>query len=95
MKKVVRLTESDLTRMIRRVLKENEMDEMMDVSSDSEHYKARRREQQVPGDELAVLISFARKWCENSGYKMGGRLEDIGLSDCQTVADVNRRFSYL
>jgi len=95
MKKIIRLTESDLTRLVKQVIKENEMDEMMDVSSDSEYYQARKRPQQVPGDELSVLISFARRWCEDAGYKMGGRLEDISLSDCQTVEEINRRFSQL
>lgn len=92
MKKIVRLTETDLSRIVKRVIKENEM---MDVSSDSEYYQSRKRPQQVPGDDLSVLIALARKWCENQGYKMGGRLEDISLSDCQTVEETKRRFSYL
>lgn len=95
MKRIVRLTERDLTRIVKRVIKENEMGEMMDVSSDSEYYQSRKRPQQVPGDDLSVLISLARKWCENQGYKMGGRLEDILISDCQTVEKIKRKFSYL
>ena len=92
-----RITESDINRLVKRVLKESEMDEleMMDVSSDSDYYKSRKRHQSIPGDELSVLMTLARKFCENNGYKMGGRLEDIGLSDCQTVEEINRNYSFL
>jgi hypothetical protein len=96
MKKVVRLTERDLTRIVKRVIIENEMDEMMDVSSDSEYYQSRKKPVSVPGEDLSTLLNLAKKWCENvGGYKMGGRLEDISLPECQKVEEMNRRFTYL
>jgi len=96
MKKIVRLTESDLTRIVKRVINENEMEEMMDVSSDSDYYQSKKRPQSVPGDDLSILLSLSKKWCTQvGGYEMGGKIEDISLSECQKVAEMNRSFTYL
>ena len=64
MKKVIKLTESDLTNIVTRVIKENEM---MDVSSDSDYYKSRRRDVTIPFNELAMLGQFATNYCEGKG----------------------------
>lgn len=72
----------------------NEMD-MMDVSSDSDHYKSMKNDVSLPGDELMVLKSIAQRWCENQGYKMGGDINDIDSDACRTVATINRRFTHL
>lgn len=93
MKRVIRLTESDLMRIVKRVI--NEDIEMMDVSSDSDYYKSRKREVSVPGDELSTAIGIARRWCENSGYKMGGRIDDIQLDDCKTIEKLNRTYLHI
>jgi hypothetical protein len=98
MKKVVRLTERDLTRIVKRVIRENEMDEMMDVSSDSEYYQGRKREQSLPGDELGLLLSLSKRWCESQGVKMGESLDYIeqnAPADCYSVAKLNRTFNFL
>jgi hypothetical protein len=47
MKKTIRLTEDDLTRLVKKVIKEQ-----MDVSSDSEYYQERKREVSIPFDDL-------------------------------------------
>ena len=98
MKKVIRLTENDLTRIVKRVISENEMDEMMDVSSDSEYYQSRKAEQKIPGDDLGVLLALSKKFCEGQGVRMGdtmSELEKNAPSDCVTVARLNRSFSFL
>jgi hypothetical protein len=61
MKKIVRLTERDLTRIVKRVIIENEMGEMMDVSSDSEYYQSRKKPVSVPGEDLSILLNLAKK----------------------------------
>lgn len=93
MKKVIKLTERDLSKIVKRVL--NEDLEMMDVSSDSDYYKSKRREVSVPGDDLSVLIALSKKWCEESGYKMGGRMDDISMDECRTVAKLNRTYLHI
>ena len=85
MKKRSKLTESDLMRIVDRVLKENsEMDEdMMDVSSDSEWYQKRKREVSIPFDDLAMLGHFATRFCEGKE----------GLPDCQSVKQLYSKYN--
>jgi len=95
MKRITRLTERDLTRIVKRVINENL--EMMDVSSDSDYYKARKSEVSIPKDALGVLLSKAKQWCEDNGYKLGdmtgSQLEDLSSnSDCGFVGLLNRKY---
>jgi hypothetical protein len=78
MAKLVRLTESDLTRLVKKVINE----EMMDVSSDSEYYQGRKREVTIPFDDLAMLGEFASKFCMNKE----------NLPDCKQVRRLNSRY---
>ncbi|MEY4573579.1 MAG: hypothetical protein RLZ10_2870 [Bacteroidota bacterium] len=80
MKKTIRLTESELTNLIKRMISEDL--EMMDVSSDSDYYKARKREVSIPKDDLALLGHMATRYCE--------RKEN--LPDCQRVRDLYSRY---
>jgi hypothetical protein len=52
--------------------------EMMDVSSDSPHYVNRRRKVEIGFDDLAMLGSFSKRWCEDK----------MGLPDCQRVREI-------
>lgn len=93
MKKTIRLTESDLMRIIKRT-----MNEMMDVSSDSDYYKSRKSEVSIPGDDLGVLLSFAKRFCESQGVRMGDSMSDLEQNapeDCVNVARLNRMFGHL
>lgn len=96
MKKTIKLTEKDLTKIVEKVIKENmgwakmgtfkDMDEdieMMDVSSDSDYYKARKREVRIPFDDLAMLGHFATNFCETKP----------GLPDCEKVRDIYRKYN--
>jgi hypothetical protein len=76
--KIIRLTESDLTRLVKKVINE----EMMDVSSDSEYYQGRKREVTIPFDDLAMLGEFASKFCMNKE----------NLPDCKQVRRLNSRY---
>jgi hypothetical protein len=58
MSKIVRFTEADLTRLVKRVVKEQ-----MDVSSDSEYYENRKNEVSIAFDDLAMMASLAKKFC--------------------------------
>jgi hypothetical protein len=60
MKKNIRLTEDDLTRLVIRAI-----NEQMDVSSDSEYYQERKREVSIPFDDLSMLASLASRFCGN------------------------------
>jgi hypothetical protein len=62
MKKTIRLTESDLTRIVKRVLAEDS--EMMDVSSESDYYSSRKKEVSIPKDDLSMLVNLAGRFCE-------------------------------
>ena len=68
MARIVKLTESDLNRIVKKTLTE-----MMDVSSDSEHYKAREREVTLPFSDLSLLGHLATRFCETKK----------NLPDCQ------------
>lgn len=72
-KKTIRLTESELTNLIKRVISEDI--EMLDVSSDSDFYKARKREVSIPKDDLSLFAHFATRYCESKE----------NLPDCQRV----------
>lgn len=78
MKKTIRLTESDLTRIIKRIINED----MMDVSSDSEYYKKRKREVTIPFDDLSMLGHFATRYCEGKE----------NFPDCQRVREIYSRY---
>jgi hypothetical protein len=78
MAKIVRLTESDISRLVKKVIEE----EMMDVSSDSEYYQGRKREVTIPFDDLAMLGEFASKFCMNKE----------NLPDCRQVRRLNSRY---
>jgi len=98
MKKIIRLTEADLTRIVRRVITENKIDEMMDVSSDSDYYNQRRSETSLPQDDLSVLISTATNWCREKmgselGTMSGSELEERkGDNDCYNVELLKRKY---
>lgn len=88
MKKVVKLTESDLVRIVKRVISEDI--EMMDVSSDSDYYKSRKREVSIPKDDLSLLYHMATNFCNGKGSSSGQKL---GLPDCTTVRNIGDRYS--
>jgi len=98
MKKIIRLTETDLTKIVRRVIMKNKINEMMDVSSDSDYYKQRRSETSLPQDDLSVLISAASSWCRdktenNLGTMSGHELEvKKGDNDCYNVELLKRKY---
>jgi len=69
MSKIIKLTESQLKKIVM---------EMMDVSSDSPHYVNRRRKVEIGFDDLAMLGSFSKRWCEDK----------MGLPDCQRVREI-------
>jgi hypothetical protein len=83
MGKKIRLTESDLTRLIKKMISEDL--EMMDVSSDSDYYKARKREVSIPKDDLSMLGHFASRYCEDESRK--------GLPDCKAVKDLYYKYN--
>ena len=78
MAKIVKLTETGLTRLVKRVLKEQ-----MDVSSDSEYYQARKREVSIPFDDLSMLSSLASRFCEDKD----------NFPDCRQVRRIISRHS--
>jgi hypothetical protein len=78
MAKITRLTETDLSRLVKKIINE----EMMDVSSDSEYYQGRKREVTIPFDDLAMLGEFASKFCMNKE----------NLPDCKQVRRLNSRY---
>jgi hypothetical protein len=78
MTKKIKLSESNLNLLIKKILKE-----MMDVSSDSEYYKRRKREIKIPFDEVSRLYHLASRFCESK----------MGLLDCQEIEDVAREFN--
>jgi len=83
MEKIVRLTESDLTRLVRKVLKEVDMKEMMDVSSDSDYYQMRKRIIKIPFNEVSRLYHLASRFCEGKDR----------LPDCMEIEDVAREYN--
>lgn len=100
-KKVVNLTESDLRRIVKRVISEEEEMgiEMMDVSSDSDYYKSRKRDVSIPKDDLDILISRASRFCRNQmpeerlEYMTGSELEEKSRNnECYRVELLNREY---
>lgn len=81
-KKIIKLTESDINRIVKRIL--NEDIDMMDVSSDSDYYKRRKREVSIPFDDLAMLGHFATRYCEG---------DKSTLPDCKTVKDLYSKYN--
>jgi hypothetical protein len=81
MKKIVRLTESDLKKIIMKTI--NEDLEMMDVSSDSGYYKLRKRKIEIPFDEVARLYHFASKYCYGKE----------NFPDCREIEDVANKYN--
>jgi len=81
MKKIVRLTESDLTKLVKRAV--NEQLEVMDVSSDSEHYKRGRNKVEIPREDLAMVVSLAKRFCRGKE----------NFPDCQSVDEIHRFFN--
>ena len=69
MAKIIKLTEKQL---------KNVISEMMDVSSDSPHYKMRKRVVEIPFDDLSMLGALATNYC---GDKMGN-------PDCERVQKI-------
>ena len=80
MKKSVRLTESDLVKLVKRILSEDEEESqsMMDVSSDSNWYQMRKREVPIPQVDLSRILSIAKRWCVGKD----------NLPDCQRVNEL-------
>jgi hypothetical protein len=76
MKKIIRLTESDLKKIIMKTI--NEDLEMMDVSSDSDYYKLRKRKIEIPFDEVAMLYQFAHNYCyDKENYSYCREIENV------------------
>jgi hypothetical protein len=73
MSRIVKVTEDNLSKLIKKVMREQ-----MDVSSDSEHYKRRRREVTIPFNELSMLGHFATAFCRDKE----------GFPDCKEVRDI-------
>jgi hypothetical protein len=61
----------------------NLMEDMMDVSSDSEYYQKRKREVTIPFDELSMLGQFATEFCRGKE----------GLPDCKKVREIYRNYN--
>ena len=78
MKKIVRLTESDITSLVKKIVRENEM---MDVSSDSEHYMNRKDEITLPFDDVSMMAMLAKKFCWGKD----------NLPNCKEVENLIRR----
>ncbi len=81
MSKVIRLTESDLKKIIMKAI--NEDLEMMDVSSDSDYYKMRKRNIEIPFDEVARLYHLASKYCYGKEK----------LPDCEEIENVASEYN--
>lgn len=101
MKRITRLTERDLTRLVKRIINEDEEMgiEMMDVSSDSDYYKSRKRDVSIPKDDLDILISRASRFCrsqmpeERLEYMTGSELEEKSRNnECYRVELLNREY---
>jgi len=78
MKKTVRLKESELIKLIKRVVVEQEEEmgqSFLDVSSDSDYYQQRKREVSIPQNDLSTILSIAKRWCVGKE----------NLPDCQRV----------
>jgi hypothetical protein len=79
MKKIIRLTEGDLTRLVKRSINEIEM---MDVSSDSEYYSSRKNKIEIDKDEVARMYQLAKKFCRDKD----------NLPDCKEIEYIAREY---
>ena len=78
MKKVVKLTESDLVKLVKRVLSEDEDESLMDDSSDLSYHQMRERDVTIKQIDLSTILSIAYKWCRGKD----------NLPDCQRVKEL-------
>ena len=76
MAKIIKLTEKQL---------KNVISEMMDVSSDSDYYKRRKRVVEIPFDDLSMLGAFATNYCNDK----------MGNPDCQRVREIYRNYNLM
>jgi hypothetical protein len=58
---------------------------MMDVSSDSDYYKKRKRVVEIPFDDLSMLGAFALNFCRD-------KMEN---SDCKQVYNIYRNHNLM
>lgn len=78
MKKVVKLTESDLVKLVKRVLSEDEDESLMDDSSDLSYHQMRERDVTIKQIDLSTILSIAYRWCRGKD----------NLPDCQRVKEL-------
>jgi len=80
MKKVVKLTESDLVELVKRVLSEDEEETQspMDDSSDLSYHQMRERDVTIKQIDLSTILSIAYRWCRGKD----------NLPDCQRVSEL-------
>jgi hypothetical protein len=78
MKKVVKLTESDLVKLVKRVLSEDEDESLMDDSSDLSYHQMRERDVTIKQIDLSTILSIAYRWCRGKD----------NLPDCQRVSEL-------
>jgi hypothetical protein len=78
MKKVVKLTESDLVKLVKRVLSEDEDESLMDDSSNLSYHQMRERDVTIKQIELSTILSIAYRWCRGKD----------NLPDCQRVKEL-------
>ena len=78
MKKVVKLTESDLVKLVKRVLSEDEDESLMDDSSDLSYHQMRERDVTIKQIDLSTILSIAYRWCRGKD----------NLPDCQGVKEL-------
>jgi hypothetical protein len=76
MAKIIKLTEKQL---------KNVISEMMDVSSDSDYYKKRKRVVEIPFDDLSMLGAFATNYCADK----------MGNPDCKHVYSIYRSYNLM
>jgi len=78
MKKVVKLTESDLVKLVKKVLSEDEDESLMDDSSNLSYHQMRERDVTIKQIELSTILSIAYRWCRGKD----------NLPDCQRVKEL-------
>jgi len=79
--KKVKLTESDLTRIIERVMKESEMEEQMDMEMDNEGGIP------ISLEQIAMLLKDGS--CECGGQRL---VLDLGMEDDEEYEDEDEEF---
>jgi hypothetical protein len=63
--------------------------EMMDVSSDSDYYKARQRDVTIPFEDLSTLGSLSKHFCDSRGNKRYGESNE---PDCDKVYELFSKY---